>query len=211
MHPHGTLCAPGAYYQSETRGRGDHEGWLLIDDDAIARCQDGDRDAFRHLVDRYKDVMYGTAVLMTGNRSVAEETVQEAFLSAWRGIAGFKRGRPPKPWLMRILVNRVMDGRRRRSVPTVPLADMDPAGAPSVPDEAGAFENRTVVRQALAHLVPEQQQVVVLRYFAELTVPEVARSIGVKEGTVKSRLHRALGRLREKLEESGVGEVDGHG
>ena len=186
-------------------------GWLLIDDDAIARCQDGDRDAFRHLVDRYKDVMYGTAVLMTGNRAVAEETVQEALLSAWRGIGGFKRGRPPKPWLMRILVNRVMDRRRRRTIPTVPLADLDPAGGPSVPDEADAFENRTVVRQALAHLAPEQQQVVALRYFAELTVPEVARSIGVREGTVKSRLHRALGRLREKLEESGVGEVDGHG
>ena len=183
----------------------------MIDEDAIARCQDGDRDAFRHLVDRYKDVMYGTAVLMTGNRAVAEETVQEAFLSAWRGIGGFKRGRPPKPWLMRILVNRVMDRRRKRSVPTVSLADMDPAGAPSVPDQADAFGDRTVVRQALAHLVPEQQQVVVLRYFAELTVPEVARSIGVREGTVKSRLHRAMGRLREKLEESGVGEVDGHG
>ena len=177
----------------------------MIDDDAIARCQDGDRDAFRHLVDRYKDVMYGTAVLMTGNRAVAEETVQEAFLSAWRGIEGFKRGRPPKPWLIRILVNRVMDERRRQTIPTVPL------GGPSVPDEADAFENRTVVRQALAHLAPEQQQVVVLRYFAELTVPEVARSIGVREGTVKSRLHRALGRLREKLEESGVGEADGHG
>ena len=92
----------------------------MIDDDAIARCQDGDRDAFRHLVDRYKDVMYGTAVLMTGNRAVAEETVQEAFLSAWRGIGGFKRGRPPKPWLIRILVNRVMDERRRQTIPTVP-------------------------------------------------------------------------------------------
>ena len=183
----------------------------MIDAAAIARCQDGDRDAFRHLVDRYKDVLYGTAVLMTGNRAVAEETVQEAFLSAWRGIGGFKRGRPPKPWLMRILVNRVMDRRRKRTIPTVPLADLDPAGDPSVPDEADAFENRTVVRQALAHLAPEQRQVVVLRYFAELTVPEVARSIGVREGTVKSRLHRALGRLREKLEESGVGEADGHG
>ena len=183
----------------------------MIDDDAIARCQDGDRDAFRHLVDLYKDVMYGTAVLMTGNQAVAEEAVQEAFLSAWRGIGGFKRGRPPKPWLMRILVNQVMDGRRKRSVPTVPLADVGPGDAPSAPDESEAFGNRTVVREALAHLVPEQQQVVVLRYFAELTVPEVARSIGVREGTVKSRLHRALRRLRERLEESGLGEGDGYG
>lgn len=181
----------------------------MSDDEAIARCQEGDRDAFRHLVDRYKDVLYGTAVLMTGNRAVAEEVVQEAFLSAWRGIGGFKRGHPPKPWLVRILVNEVLTRQRKQSIPTIPLADMDPAAAPSSPDQADGFQDRAIVRQALAHLVPEQQQVVVLRYFAELSVPEVARSIGVREGTVKSRLHRALGRLRETLEESGM-EVDGH-
>ena len=182
----------------------------MRDDEAIARCQEGDRDAFRHLVDRYKDVLYGTAVLMTGNRAVGEEIVQEALLSAWRGIGGFKRGQPPKPWLVRILVNEVLTRQRKKSIPTIPLSDLDYAAAPSTTDQAEAFQDRTIVRQALAHLVPEQQQVVVLRYFAELTVPEVARSIGVKEGTVKSRLHRALERLREKLEESGI-EVDGHG
>ena len=57
------------------------------------------------------------------------------------------------------------------------------------------------MRQALATLDPQQQQVVVLRYFAELTVPEISEAMGVKEGTVKSRLHRALSRLREHLEE----------
>ena len=182
----------------------------MSDDEAIALCQRGDRDAFRHLVDRYKDLLYGTAVLMTGNRAVGEEAVQEAFLSAWRGIGGFKRGHPPKPWLVRILVNEVLTRQRRKSIPTVPLSDLDYAAGPSASDEADAFQDRAIVRQALAHLVPEQQQVVVLRYFAELTVPEVARSIGVREGTVKSRLHRALERLREKLEESGL-EVDRHG
>ena len=111
---------------------------------------------------------------------------------------------------MRILVNEVLTRQRKKSIPTIPLSDLDYAAAPSTTDQAEAFQDRTIVRQALAHLVPEQQQVVVLRYFAELTVPEVARSIGVREGTVKSRLHRALKRLREKLEESGM-EVDGHG
>ena len=182
----------------------------MRDDEAIARCQEGDRDAFRHLVERYKDVLYGTAVLMTGNRAGGEEIVQEALLSAWRGIGDFKRGHPPKPWLVRILVNEVLTRQRKKSIPTIPLSDLDYAAAPSTTDQAEAFQDRTIVRQALAHLVPEQQQVVVLRYFAELTVPEVARSIGVREGTVKSRLHRALKRLREKLEESGM-EVDGHG
>ena len=172
----------------------------MRDDQAIARCQDGDRDAFRHVVERHRDVLYGTAILMTGNRAVAEEMVQEAFLSAWRGIGGFKRGQPLKPWLTRILVNGVLAQKRKRAIPTVPIADSDEPGAPSVSDQMDASESRAVVRQALARLDPGQQQTVVLRYFSELTVPEIARSMGVKEGTVKSRLHRALGRIREHLE-----------
>ena len=175
----------------------------MDDDEAIGQCKEGHRDAFRHLVDRYKDVLFGTAVLMTGNRAVSEEIVQEALLSAWRGIGGFKRGRPFKPWVVRILVNEVLARQRRKSIPTVPLSDMELNAVPSGEDEAGAFEGRDAVRQAISDLVPEQRQVVVLRYFAELTVPEVARAIGVREGTVKSRLHRALARLRESLEEAG--------
>ena len=175
----------------------------MTEDQAIARCQGGDREAFRHLVERYRDVLYGTAVLMTGNRAVPEEMVQEAFLSAWRGVGGFERGRPVKPWLMRVLVNGVLAHKRKRTVPTIPMTDSDQPGSPSSPDQLDALESRAVVRQALAKLDAQQQQVVVLKYFAELTVPEIARSIGTKEGTVKSRLHRALGRLREHLEESG--------
>ena len=173
----------------------------MSDDLAIARCQEGDREAFRLLVERYRDVLYGTAILMTGNRAVAEEIVQEAFLSAWRGIGGFKRGQPLKPWLTRILVNGVLAQKRKRSIPTVPIADSGGNGGPSVSDQTEVIEHRAILRQALAKLAPDQQQVVVLRYFAELTVPEISEAMGVKEGTVKSRLHRALGRLREHLEE----------
>ena len=178
----------------------------MSDDLAIARCQDGDREAFRLLVERYRDVLYGTAILMTGNRAIAEEAVQEAFLSAWRGIGGFRRGRPLKPWLTRILVNGVLSQKRKRSIPTIPIADSGGNGDLSVSDQTEVIENRAVLRQALAKLAPDQQQVVVLRYFSELTVPEIAEATGTKEGTVKSRLHRALARLREHLEEFGEGD-----
>ena len=80
----------------------------MNDEEAVRRCQDGDREAFRHLVDRYKDLLYGTACLMTGNTSIAEEHVQKALISAWRGMSSFRIGRPLKPWLVRILVNTVM-------------------------------------------------------------------------------------------------------
>ena len=95
----------------------------MNDEEAVRRCRDGDREAFRHLVDRYKDLLYGTACLMTSNTSIAEEHVQEAFISAWRGMSSFRIGRPMKPWLVRILVNTVMGQRRRRSIQTVPLEE----------------------------------------------------------------------------------------
>ena len=185
---------------------------LMTDDEAVLRCQDGDREAFRHLVEQYKNPLYGTAYLMTGNAAQAEEHVQEAFLSAWRGIRTFRRGRPVKPWLMRILVNSVLGQQRRRRLATVPLEESLPVQAPSSgADSIEASEDRQAVRDALAQLTPEHRQVVVLRYFADLTVPQVARSAGVREGTVKSRLHRALRQMRELLEQSGVMEVAGNG
>ena len=178
----------------------------MTDNEAILRCQDGDREAFRHLVDRYRDVLFGTAVLMTGNRAVAEEQVQEALLSAWRGIKGFRRGSPVKPWLVRILVNAVLSQQRRRTIPAVQLDGSDPqATALDFADPVetpNALENRLALRRAIAELSPDHRQVVALRYFAGLTVPETARSLGVREGTVKSRLHRALAILRQQLDES---------
>ena len=180
----------------------------MTDNEAIMRCQNGDRDAFRYLVERYKDVLFGTAVLMTGNRALAEEQVQEALLSAWRGIRGFRLGRPLKPWLLRILVNSVLSQQRRRVLPTVNLdgngPDAPDTTAPDPAEMMDALENRIALRRAIAGLSPDHRQVVALRYFAGLTVPEVARTLGVREGTVKSRLHRALAILRHQLDDSGL-------
>ena len=181
----------------------------MTDHEAILRCQAGDREAFRHLVDRYRDVLFGTAVLMTGNRAIAEEQVQEALLSAWRGIKGFRQGHPVKPWLVRILVNAVLSQQRRRSHATVSLGDN---GSETPPDAADhdpattldALESRLELRRAIAALTPDHRQVVALRYFAGLTVPETARVLGVREGTVKSRLHRALAILRQQLDDSSL-------
>lgn len=175
----------------------------MTEAEAIRRCQEGSADAFRHLVEQHQNTLYGTAVLMTGNRAVAEEHVQEAFLSAWRGIGGFRLGRPFKPWIVRILVNRIVSSRRRSRVPTAPIEDAERVTGPAdVLESAMSAERRHEVQAALARLSPRHHQVVVLRYFAELSVSEVAAAIGVREGTVKSRLSRALSRLREELTET---------
>ena len=172
----------------------------MTEDQAVMRCQHGERDAFRYLVERYQDVVFGTAYNMTGNRALAEELAQEAFLSAWKGIRSFRRGRPFKPWLIRILVNAVMAHRRRRSVETTPIEESEWAEDAEHPaDLAESRSEQQTLQQAIRGLGPEHRQVVVLRYFADMTVPEVARASGVREGTVKSRLYRAHQALRQQL------------
>ena len=167
---------------------------------------------FRHLVDQYKDVLYGTALLMMRNPALAEEQVQEAFLAAWRGIKGFRPGRPFKPWVVRILVNKIVSLRRTRALPTVPLENQDrPDDLPQPAEAVEAQLDRQAIRQALAGLTPDHREVIVLRYFADLTVPELAETIGVPLGTVKSRLHRALGQLRDQLTTDADGEDNGDG
>ena len=172
----------------------------MTEDQAVMRCQHGERDAFRYLVERYQDVVFGTAYNMTGNRALAEELAQEAFLSAWKGIRSFRRGRPFKPWLIRILVNAVMAHRRRRSVETTPIEESEWAEDAEHPaDLAESRSEQQTLQQAIRGLGPEHRQVVVLRYFADMTVPEVAQASGVRQGTVKSRLYRAHQALRQQL------------
>ena len=118
------------------------------------------------------------------------------------GMGGFRVGLPVKPWLVRILVNTVMGQRRRGSVPTVALEEAnhsEVAGNPA--DLAERVANQLEVRQAIASLSEEHKQVVMLRYFTDLSVPQVAQVLGCREGTVKSRLHRALRHLRDEIGE----------
>ena len=193
----GTIRAGGTYSLVKAPGQRERH---MTDEEAIRMCQEGNRDAFHHLVEQYKDTLYGTAVLMTGNRSSADDQVQEAFLSAWRGIGKFRRGSPFKPWIVRILVNGVLTQRRRRAVETEPIGEYEPEGDfPDIVESVEAKRKREMVRRAIGSLDPQHREVVVLRYFADMTVPEIAVSAGIREGTAKSRLHRALGRLREEL------------
>jgi hypothetical protein len=88
---------------------------------AVLARRAGDRDAFRLIVERYGDLLYGTAYLMLGDRARAEETVQDALVDAWRGLDQFAETRPLRPWLLRVLVNRVMQVRRRKLFGLIPF------------------------------------------------------------------------------------------
>ena len=176
----------------------------MDEEEVIRRCQEGDRCAYRFVVEGYGKVLFGTAYRMTRNRQLAEDLVQEAFLLAWRNIPSFRLGTNFKAWLLRILLNRTISELRKKRVPEIVLDDQ--VVKLSDPHEVVGLilqkEEQQRIRRALERLPDNQREAMVLRYYADLTVPEIAKALGWREGTVKSRLHRALVRLRQLLDEA---------
>lgn len=167
----------------------------------IRRCQAGDKEAFRMLGEQYRSILFGTAYLMMRDRGLAEDAVQEALIKIWKHLPSFRFKSSIKTWLVRIVVNEVKQRFRKKQVPTVPLeqtyevlGDLDEVETAMIIDE----ESRHL-RQALEMLPLEQREAVVLRFYSELTVPEISMVMGEREGTIKSRLSRAIKRLREIL------------
>ena len=148
---------------------------------------------FDYLVERYKDVLYGTACLMTGSRTHAEDYVQEALLSAWRGIRWVPaRDCPFKPWLVRILVNEVLSQRRRRSLPyPAGFEDEDHGTEESIGpgrSRAATQDDRRAVRTCADrphHRAQTGDRPALLCGAHHVT--EMAQSLNVREGTVKSQ------------------------
>jgi RNA polymerase sigma-70 factor (ECF subfamily) len=174
--------------------------------DLIRRCQAGDKEAFRLLVEKYRNVIFGTAYLMTRDRGLAEDAVQETLIRMWKHLPSLRQGVSLKAWLVRIVVNEVNGQRRKKHVPTIPLeyAPEIADGAEDAPSAMIRDEDRQNVRQALEILPSEVREIVILRYFSELSVPEIAAVMKKPEGTIKSRLSRALVRLHEILQKDEV-------
>ncbi|NQW17548.1 MAG: sigma-70 family RNA polymerase sigma factor [Chloroflexi bacterium] len=169
---------------------------------AVKLCQEGHKGAFKGIVEQYGDLMYGTALMMTRDRMLAEDIVQDALILAWKSIRKFEPGTNLKAWLMTILVNRVKSIMRRRRPTEISSTEYyeEPYSSFNSLDAVITAEDADRIRSALSELPFEPRQAVVLRFYAEMSVPEIARTLGWKEGTVKSRLHRALRQLQGILE-----------
>ncbi len=173
----------------------------------VRRCQKGDRDAFAAIIEQHRSVLFGTAYLMTRDRQMAEDAVQEALVKIWQHIGTLRNPAGLKAWMVRIMVNEVRQLARKKTVATLTLEELpDPPGDAEAAAIAGA-EIRQDLARAVGMLPPDQREVVVLRFFSELTVPEIAEATGWRQGTVKSRLSRAMDKLGEMLPgyESGEG------
>ena len=182
------------------------------DDDrqVLARIANGELNALEALYDRYRTMAYSIALRVTGDASLAEDVLQEAFLGAWRHAGRYAEGRGSvKTWLLAIVHHRAVDAvRRRRPTNALPeIEDVTPA-ALTVPDlwgEVSAGLDAGPVRAALDVLPEAQREAIELAYFGGLTQQEIATRTGAPLGTVKGRMRLALLAMRRHLLEQGAG------
>lgn len=174
---------------------------LVLDRAVRTRFRDGDPEAVRAVYRSYGRVVYAVAYKVLGDRGLAEEATQQAFLKAWRAAGGFDQDRELGPWLAAIARRAAIDLYRREAVrvadPIDTVAPSDPALA-SEPEQA-ALADVWAVREAVDELPEDEQEVVRLQHFEGLTHAQIAQRLSVAVGTVKSRSFRAHQRLARML------------
>jgi RNA polymerase sigma factor (sigma-70 family) len=170
----------------------------------IARARDGDVRAYEELVEHHQATAFRVAWLITRSSPDAEEAAQDGFLKAYRGLDRFREGAPFRPWLLRIVANEAHNRRvaaqRREQLTLRALREQPPAGAEGADAEAMASSDRAELIAAITRLDEPDQLVIGARFLLELTEAETAAALGVRPGTVKSRLSRALTRLRREID-----------
>lgn len=170
------------------------------DKELAARARNGDRQAFTDLVRRHQERVFGFLLRLLGARDEAMDLTQDTFLKAWHALPGWQPDARLTTWLFQIARNGAIDLlRRRRSVEFVSLDTDDPQGEGfDPPDVAPLPEERLADRQrigllerALRALPAGQREILLLREIEDMSYAEIATTLGLNEGTVKSRLARA--------------------
>lgn len=177
----------------------------------VTECRQGNEQAYTQLVDTYKGLVYSVSYRLLGSPVEAEDAAQETFLAAFRGLHTFREGAPLAPWLSRIAYNHCVRQLRKRGPPTAsleerpaenlaPLAHRVPDPAPTPETLLERSELRAALEAAIESLPAHYRTAVTLRYLHDFSYAEVAETLNLPIGTVKTHLHRARGLLRERLE-----------
>ena len=164
--------------------------------DLVQRARDGDREAFARLAADQADRLYATAFLILRSPDAARDAAQEALLDAWRGLRGLREADRFGPWLNRLLVRRCAR-HRTRADRELNVDIVDPRQAP---DAADRIADRDELERGFRRLTAEQRMVLVLRFYYDLSVEQVADELALPVGTVKSRTNRALAAMRSALQ-----------
>lgn len=178
----------------------------------IDMARQGDQDAFAQLVQLYEKRVFALTLRMCRQREDAAEAAQEAFLAAWQGLPFFRGDSSFSTWIYRLASNACVDLLRRegrhRSAAGPSLNDEDvnidaPSSAPSPQEAAEQKELHAQVEAGLRALSPEHREVLVLREIHQLSYDEIADTLSLDVGTVKSRISRGRKQLRKVLVETG--------
>jgi RNA polymerase sigma-70 factor (ECF subfamily) len=167
----------------------------------IQGAVEGDPASWQALVSRHRQAVFRLAYLILGNAFDAEDIAQEAFLKAYQALHRFDRQRPLRPWLLRIArnlaYNRLRSKKRQNGLFVRLLRQQSPQ--PFAGRELEQSSQTESVWSGIHSLSRQDQEVIFMRYFLEMGEGEMADSLDVARGTVKSRLHRALNRLQGVL------------
>jgi RNA polymerase sigma-70 factor (ECF subfamily) len=170
-------------------------------EDLVMAAQRGDRLAFTELARHEGDRAYRLAYAITGSRSDAEDIVQDSLFQAWLALPRLRDPGRWSAWFRRLLVNASRDRARR----LIRLAEVPIDGRVRPLEEGGgppswaSTDDRDEIRGAIDRLAADDRLIIALRYGADLEVPDIAEALAIPLGTAKSRLHRAVGRLRAIL------------
>lgn len=187
-----------------------------MEDETLVRAfQEGNTGAFGQLYERYKSQVLRTAFLIVGNHCDSENVLQDSFIKVWKSLPGLKDPARFRPWLWRIVIRTAWEYCRRRDVeqPVEAVWDACPMCDEQAPDSLDIImqaENHKDLLGAVNKLDLKQRTVIILYYYNELSVQEIAAATGALPGTVKSRLWAARRKLRRALAggEYFTGEVE---
>ncbi|MBP7929087.1 MAG: sigma-70 family RNA polymerase sigma factor [Acidimicrobiia bacterium] len=194
---------------------------MLSDETLVAKAQQGDREAMGELLDRHADLIYRLALRITGNPADADDAAQEAMINCVRRIGSFDGRSKFSTWVYRVATNSALDEtrrRKRRATPSDFIADGEAYGASSGPGErlrrpsAPGLSDRVLspadvaaandnIEYILDGLSPEHRAILILREVCDMSYDEVADTLGIAPGTVRSRLARARRSAAQKLME----------
>jgi RNA polymerase sigma-70 factor (ECF subfamily) len=171
----------------------------------IRQARQGDGAVWETLVGQHQEAVFRLAYLLLGDADEAEDVAQETFIRAYRALDRFDVNRPLRPWLMRIASNLARNQRRSvgryfAAVQRLIRAEPGAAFATSGHSQLVERERAHTLWQAVRRLGQAEQEIIYLRYFLEMSEAEAATALDIPAGTVKSRTHRALARLRDVVE-----------
>ena len=165
----------------------------------VERARDGDHDAFSELARNAVVRLDRAARLILRDPELARDAVQDGLIRAWRDLPGLRDPERFDAWLHRLTVNACLDlARRRRRRPIE--VELTPIHDPMTADASAVVDQRDLIDTVLRRLDPGGRAIVVLHYYLGMPLTEVAATLGIPVGTVKSRLHRALGEMRAAVE-----------